>query len=125
MLHAESAQKRQEREEQKQKDLMEAERVDEVIKEWLRGRNRRALKREKKVRDMMRNDRRFLSQLQVNKDARDAAQPAAASSPMLSAQAEPSISTTDFNTDDIDKKLEVLLEQQKEMEKWKPPVSRR
>mmetsp|Transcript_30402 Transcript_30402/g.97955 ORF Transcript_30402/g.97955 Transcript_30402/m.97955 type:complete len:105 (+) Transcript_30402:202-516(+) len=104
---------------------MEAERVDEVIKEWLRGRNRRALKREKKVRDMMRNDRRFLSQLQVNKDARDAAQPAAASSPMLSAQAEPSISTTDFNTDDIDKKLEVLLEQQKEMEKWKPPVSRR
>jgi len=146
MLHAESAQKRQEREEQKQKDLMEAERVDEVIKEWLRGRNRflellrskrgqrvgdvacrRALKREKKVRDMMRNDRRFLSQLQVNKEARETAQPAAGSSSMLSVQAssEPSIPTSDFNTDDIDKRLEVLLEQQKEMEKWKPAVSRR
>ena len=26
----------------------------------------------------------------------------------------------EFNTDDIDKRLEVLLQQQKSMEKWKP-----
>ena len=32
--------------------LMEQDRVDEVIKEWLRGRNRRALRRDKKVRQL-------------------------------------------------------------------------
>ena len=28
--------------------------------------------------------------------------------------------TGEYNTDDIDKRLEVLLQQQKQMEKWKP-----
>ena len=28
--------------------------------------------------------------------------------------------TADFATDDIDRKLDVLLQQQKQMEKWKP-----
>mmetsp|Transcript_27237 Transcript_27237/g.54807 ORF Transcript_27237/g.54807 Transcript_27237/m.54807 type:complete len:107 (-) Transcript_27237:38-358(-) len=43
--------KRQQREEARQKSLFEQERVDKVIKDWLRGRNRRALKREKKSAD--------------------------------------------------------------------------
>lgn len=65
MHNTEAAQKRHEREETRQRELMEQDRVDEVIKEWLRGRNRRALRRDKKVRDMLRADRRFLSTLQV------------------------------------------------------------
>jgi len=65
MHNTEAAQKRHEREETRQRELMEQDRVDEVIKDWLRGRNRRALRRDKKVRDMLRADRRFLSTLQV------------------------------------------------------------
>ena len=56
--------------EARQRELMEQDRVDEVIKEWLRERNRRALRRDKKVRDMLRADRRFLSTLQVSKEAK-------------------------------------------------------
>jgi hypothetical protein len=52
MSKTEAAQKRQEREELRQHELMEQDRVDEVIKEWLRGRNRRALRRDKKVRQL-------------------------------------------------------------------------
>ena len=52
MSKTEAAQKRQEREELRQRELMEQDRVDEVIKEWLRGRNRRALRRDKKVREL-------------------------------------------------------------------------
>ena len=52
MSKTEAAQKRQEREELRQHELMEQDRVDEVIKEWLRGRNRRALRRDKKVREL-------------------------------------------------------------------------
>ena len=32
----------------------------------------------------------------------------------------PNVATGEYNTDDIDKRLEVLLQQQKQMEKWKP-----
>jgi len=49
MHNTEAAQKRHERQEARQRELMEQDRVDEVIKEWLRGRNRRALRRDKKV----------------------------------------------------------------------------
>ena len=35
----------------------------------------------------------------------------------------PNVATGDYNTDDIDKRLEVLLQQQKQMEKWKPKNS--
>jgi len=36
-----------------------------VIKEWLRERSRRKQKRERKMRDVMRADRKFLADLQV------------------------------------------------------------
>ena len=32
----------------------------------------------------------------------------------------PMVATGEYNTDDIDKRLDVLLQQQKQMEKWKP-----
>ena len=71
----ERAQQLQARELENQREKEEQEKVDEVIKEWLRGRNRRALKRDKKMRDIMRADRRFLSQLQVAKDVKSTSNP--------------------------------------------------
>ena len=126
MGKTEAAQKRQEREEMRQRELMEQDRVDEVIKEWLRGRNRRALRRDKKVRDMLRADRRFLSSLQVAKEAKSggAADNAAATAALSTGQGwTPNVASGEYNTDDIDKRLEVLLQQQKQMEKWKPKNS--
>ena len=126
MRGTDAMEKRHARDEARQRELMEQDRVDEVIKEWLRGRNRRALRRDKKVRDLLRADRRFLSTLQVSRDANKASEGAvggAGASSVLAATGggwTPMTAQGEFNTDDIDKRLEVLLQQQKSMEKWKP-----
>jgi len=118
----ERAQQMQAREMENQRQREEQDKVDEVIKEWLRGRNRRALKRDKKMRDIMRADRRFLSELQVSKDVKPTSNPLEATMGASGSGWTPNVGA-DYGTDEIDRKLDVLLQQQKQMEKWKPKKS--
>mmetsp|Transcript_757 Transcript_757/g.1997 ORF Transcript_757/g.1997 Transcript_757/m.1997 type:complete len:463 (+) Transcript_757:58-1446(+) len=117
---AERAQQAQAKEQQNQTAREEQDKVDEVIKEWLRGRNRRALKRDKKMRDIMRADRRFLSQLQVSKEVKGTSNPLENTMGGSGSGWTPNVGTQDFSNDDIQAKLDALSSQQRNMEKWKP-----
>uniref|UniRef100_A0A7S0VUU8 Uncharacterized protein n=1 Tax=Hemiselmis tepida TaxID=464990 RepID=A0A7S0VUU8_9CRYP len=117
---AERAQQAQQRELQNQTAREEQDKVDEVIKDWLRGRNRRALKRDKKMRDIMRADRRFLSQLQVSKEIKSSSNPLESTMAGSGSGWTPNVGTQDFSNDDIQAKLDALSVQQRNMEKWKP-----
>jgi hypothetical protein len=75
------------------------------------------------MRDVLRADRRFLADLQVTREGRVPADAGGAGGGGLAAGGG-AAADGGGETEELDRRLEVLLQQQKQMEKWRPKGAR-